>query len=856
MGRKLYSDKQHIIDLVDGLYRLGLRNVVVCPGSRSAPLTLAFARHGNFQLCTVIDERSAAYVAVGQALSTRGRTAVALVCTSGTALLNMGPAVAEAFYLRLPLLVLSADRPAISIDQLDGQTIRQGKVFESHTVFSGTLPEHGSTKIDCKRSLTIMHHTWTVMLQQQGPAHLNVPLHEPLYELPPFPPAGAVDDRLSDGFAHSSGRMKPIELTLFDSEEIENHPLTADPDPVADSTPRTSILFEPLHTQVDQNDRIVPDERTVGFVGAQGNESALLSSATDAREGMDKRSDESALSSSATDAQEGMDKPSDESALSSSATDAREELNKQGNEMALMLIFRETLRHARRILLVPGQTAPDAMLDAEVRHWLRDSRVVVLSESVSNLLHGIKLSDSEGRNTGDTPGLIVRHEDLLARDTAETRRLRPDVIISWGLQIVGKCTRNWLRRQAEADDKMPTSAGRPRHFRLDPIGLGADPYHNPPVVFRITPFEALRTVSDTLQIHSYTSMTSGFRSQPGSDTSHMSGDNRRTGGFSSQKDTDTSRTDGDNRRTGGFSSQKDTDTSRTDGDTSRPIVDTSQTIGETPENELGIKRTVSIASESQSEVLQQLKKSQNQEVINHGHTQYTLIEGTAAHSSTETYQEQWRVLEQKTEDALIPFMKYLPFGDLAAIQEVGRHISSQDAVHLGNSMPIRYWQMLGASIRPWWLHANRGTSGIDGVNSTALGFAISNPERIVWLITGDLSFVYDLNALSCSERPDNFRIVVINNQGGDIFRLIDGPSRQSECEPLFATPRCIDLQALAGAWGCDTHRASTAHELTIVLQQLGTRPAGRGPVVVEVVTEPKANQIVYQSYQKAILNPI
>jgi len=835
MGRKLYSDKQHIIDLVDGLYRLGLRNVVVCPGSRSAPLTLAFARHGNFQLCTVIDERSAAYVAVGQALSTRGRTAVALVCTSGTALLNMGPAVAEAFYLRLPLLVLSADRPAISIDQLDGQTIRQGKVFESHTVFSGTLPEHGSTKIDCKRSLTIMHHTWTVMLQQQGPAHLNVPLHEPLYELPPFPPAGAVDDRLSDGFAHSSGRMKPIELTLFDSEEIENHPLTADPDPVADSTPRTSILFEPLHTQVDQNDRIVPDERTVGFVGAQGNESALLSSATDAREGMDKRSDESALSSSATDAQEGMDKPSDESALSSSATDAREELNKQGNEMALMLIFRETLRHARRILLVPGQTAPDAMLDAEVRHWLRDSRVVVLSESVSNLLHGIKLSDSEGRNTGDTPGLIVRHEDLLARDTAETRRLRPDVIISWGLQIVGKCTRNWLRRQAEADDKMPTSAGRPRHFRLDPIGLGADPYHNPPVVFRITPFEALRTVSDTLQIHSYTSMTSGFRSQPGSDTSHMSGDNRRTGGFSSQKDTDTS---------------------RTDGDTSRPIVDTSQTIGETPENELGIKRTVSIASESQSEVLQQLKKSQNQEVINHGHTQYTLIEGTAAHSSTETYQEQWRVLEQKTEDALIPFMKYLPFGDLAAIQEVGRHISSQDAVHLGNSMPIRYWQMLGASIRPWWLHANRGTSGIDGVNSTALGFAISNPERIVWLITGDLSFVYDLNALSCSERPDNFRIVVINNQGGDIFRLIDGPSRQSECEPLFATPRCIDLQALAGAWGCDTHRASTAHELTIVLQQLGTRPAGRGPVVVEVVTEPKANQIVYQSYQKAILNPI
>jgi 2-succinyl-5-enolpyruvyl-6-hydroxy-3-cyclohexene-1-carboxylate synthase len=87
MGKKLYPDKQHIIELVDGLYLMGLRQVVVCPGSRSAPLTLAFARHGGFQIFTVVDERSAAYIAMGQALSARGTTPVALICTSGTAVL-------------------------------------------------------------------------------------------------------------------------------------------------------------------------------------------------------------------------------------------------------------------------------------------------------------------------------------------------------------------------------------------------------------------------------------------------------------------------------------------------------------------------------------------------------------------------------------------------------------------------------------------------------------------------------------------------------------------------------------------------------------------------------------------------
>ena len=660
MGKKLYPEKQHIIELVDGLYQMGLRQVVVCPGSRSAPLTLAFARHGGFQIFTVVDERSAAYMAIGQALSARGTTPVALICTSGTAVLNMGPAVAEAYYLRLPLLLLSADRPAISIDQLDGQTIRQANIFEAHTVFSGTLPEHGRTNIDLKRSRKLMQEAWSAMIRQQGPVHLNVPLHEPLYELPPF------SVRLLTN--------QPAEQSDFFGNSLQN----SFPNSLQNSSP-----------------------------------------------------------SAASDASH------DSTALSN---------------------LRDTLRHATRILLVPGQSAPDKQLDDLVSQWLQDPRVVVLMEPVGNLLNGSHSSvttDSSvslhpsvsseldsGKATACT-GRVYRHEDILAQESAQVRGLRPDAIISWGLQIVGKRTRNWLRQQSETNERNPIGSRRPRHFRLDPLGWAVDPYHNPPELIRLSPYNALHSVTDVMNCE-------------------------RIGGQEAQ-----------------------------------------------------------------------------------GHYQHTPTAPTKSQGvpvSNESYQKQWQLQEQKADNMLIPLLKYLPFGDLAAIMEVSRHIDADDAVHLGNSMPIRYWQMLGGSVRSGWLHANRGTSGIDGVNSTALGFALSMPERIVWLVTGDLSFAYDINAFSCREHPDNLHIIVINNQGGDIFRLIDGPSRQPECEDLFATPRRIDLQALAGAWGCDTFRATTASELNAILRQLNSRPSGRGPAVVEVVTEPKSNQIVYQSYQKALLN--
>ena len=100
----------------------GIEQVVISPGSRNAPLTLGFVNHPAVETFSIVDERCAAFLALGMAQ--QSRRPVALLCTSGSALLNYYPAIAEAYYSKIPLVVISADRPSHLIDIGDGQTIR------------------------------------------------------------------------------------------------------------------------------------------------------------------------------------------------------------------------------------------------------------------------------------------------------------------------------------------------------------------------------------------------------------------------------------------------------------------------------------------------------------------------------------------------------------------------------------------------------------------------------------------------------------------------------------------------------------------------------------------------------------
>ena len=173
----MYPKKKLAQMLISACHQFDIDTVVISPGSRNAPLTIGFSNHPEIKTLSVVDERCAAFFALGIAQQTH--KPVAILCTSGSALLNYYPAIAEAFYSNIPLVVISADRPKHLIDIGDGQTIRQENVFENHILFSANLVENDKFKT---RNSQLIGEALQISVSQQGPVHINVPFDEPLYE--------------------------------------------------------------------------------------------------------------------------------------------------------------------------------------------------------------------------------------------------------------------------------------------------------------------------------------------------------------------------------------------------------------------------------------------------------------------------------------------------------------------------------------------------------------------------------------------------------------------------------------------------------------------------------------------------
>jgi 2-succinyl-5-enolpyruvyl-6-hydroxy-3-cyclohexene-1-carboxylate synthase len=171
---------QPILDLVAICAKKGITNAILSPGSRCAPLTLAFARHPDIHARTISDERSAAFVALGMAQQL-GQPVV-LVCTSGSAALNYYPAIAEAYFQQVPLLILTADRPPEWIDQWDGQTIYQEEVYGKHVKKSLNFPDAFTSEEERWHAGRILNEAINLSKQfPAGPVHINIPLREPFY---------------------------------------------------------------------------------------------------------------------------------------------------------------------------------------------------------------------------------------------------------------------------------------------------------------------------------------------------------------------------------------------------------------------------------------------------------------------------------------------------------------------------------------------------------------------------------------------------------------------------------------------------------------------------------------------------
>ena len=185
---KKYSSKRSIQILAHLLQQYGISDVVISPGSRNAPLAIHFSEIDAFNCYSIVDERSAAFVGMGMAKSEK--KPVAITCTSGSAVANYYPAVTEAFYQNIPLLILSADRPTDFVDIFDGQTIKQKDIFHQHSYGDFQLLE--DSKEDAEEvNFDLIKKAIELCFEKQGPVHINIPLEEPLYELvselPAFP---------------------------------------------------------------------------------------------------------------------------------------------------------------------------------------------------------------------------------------------------------------------------------------------------------------------------------------------------------------------------------------------------------------------------------------------------------------------------------------------------------------------------------------------------------------------------------------------------------------------------------------------------------------------------------------------
>ena len=171
----MYPKKELAQTIIAACCQFEIQTVVISPGSRNAPLTIGFSNHEDFETLSIVDERCAAFFALG--IAQQKQKPVALVCTSGSALLNYYPAIAEAYYSQIPIVVISADRPSHFIDIGDGQTIRQENVFHNHILFSANLKENDFDKNSEKLS-----KAFSLLHKVKGPIHINAPFDEPLYE--------------------------------------------------------------------------------------------------------------------------------------------------------------------------------------------------------------------------------------------------------------------------------------------------------------------------------------------------------------------------------------------------------------------------------------------------------------------------------------------------------------------------------------------------------------------------------------------------------------------------------------------------------------------------------------------------
>ncbi|UOQ65010.1 2-succinyl-5-enolpyruvyl-6-hydroxy-3-cyclohexene-1-carboxylic-acid synthase [Hymenobacter volaticus] len=623
---------QAVHNIAEICARHGITDVVLSPGSRSAPLTLAFARHPNLMVRVVPDERAAAFIALGMAQVQR--RAVVLVCTSGTAGLNYAPAIAEAYFQRIPLVVFTADRPPEWIDQLDGQTIRQHNLYGAHAKGAFEFPvdtTHAHAKWHAARIVNE-----AINLAQAGPAgpvQVNVPLREPFYP--------------------KQGEEIRYEQDVKATRELPTRPQLS-----------TAVLRELL----------------------------------------------------------------------------------------------DAIRSASRVLVVGGQHPADKELLQELRKFAAAFQVPVVGDLIANL-HLPTPSDNE-----HTLCPFGRQDIVMAAPDQNLKEaLKPELLITFGQSLISKALKLYLRNAQPA-----------QHWHIQPAGAAADT------------FQSLTKVVSMEPVDFFASLLAEESRRAEDSTEGVQAQNPR------------------------FASPSHTVAQ----DATRVAKSLISTTPLTP------------SSNGQLE---------------------------AVSSAKVEYLKPWLAAESRATGFLQEFMQQprQPFNEFTAMYRCLQALPDRTALHLANSMTVRYANILGLPSKlDIEVFANRGTSGIDGCNSTAVGAALAQPERPVVLLTGDMAFFYDRNAFWHNYLTPNLRVVVFNNHGGGIFRIIDGPRQQPELDEFFETRQALTAENTARDFNLRYFQVSSFAELESALPVFFALETGAA--LLEITTTSKINAEFFEQYRAAV----
>lgn len=216
--------------------------------------------------------------------------------------------------------------------------------------------------------------------------------------------------------------------------------------------------------------------------------------------------------------------------------------------------------------------------------------------------------------------------------------------------------------------------------------------------------------------------------------------------------------------------------------------------------------------------------------------------------SNTDFATQWQTLNNKTTQLHKDYVSQLDFCDFTVFDAVIKQLPQEAVLHLSNSTPVRYAQLF--PMQEVTYQSNRGTSGIDGVVSTAAGFA-HDDKRLNLLVVGDLSFFYDSNGLWNKHFPKNLKIVLINNGGGGIFRFIDGPSRMKASEEHFVAKHQTAAEGIVKSHGLDYALASSQEEFKQSFEEL---IRSENATVLEVFTPAEENALALRNYFKYLKN--